>query len=145
MILLDVNVVLATHRADHPHHGVVRPWFDRLAEGERPFAVPDAVWASFVRIATHRRIFEVPTPIPEAFRFLRAVRSHPNHVAVSPTEQHLSLFERLCADFDASGDLAADAYLAAIAMEQGGAVASLDRDFARFADLDWIVPGGDSG
>lgn len=141
MILLDVNVLLATHRADHPHHGVVRPWFDRLTDGDEPFGIPDAVWASFVRIATHRRIFETPTPVDETFRFLRAVRSHPNHLAVSPGEGHLVLFERLCGDFDASGDLAADAYLAAIAMEQGCSLASLDRDFARFEGLDWTIPG----
>lgn len=99
------------------------------------------MWASFVRIATHRRIFETPTPVDEAFRFLRAVRSHPSHLAVSPGEGHLVLFEGLCGDFDASGDLAADAYLAAIAMEQGYSLASLDRDFARFEDLDWTIPG----
>lgn len=143
MILLDVNVVLATHRVDHPHHDAVRPWFDSLAAGEETFAVPDAVWAAFVRVSTNRRIFEVPTPVEEAFSFLRAVRSHPNHVAIVPGEAHLALFERLCSDFDASGDLAADAYLAAIAMEQGCRLASLDRDFARFEGLAWARPGED--
>lgn len=140
MILLDVNVVLAAHRADHPHHDVVRPWFERLTDGDDQFAVPDVVWASFVRIATNRRIFEVPTPTGDAFAFLRAVRSHPNHVAVTPGERHLELFEDLCLRFEATGDLSADAYVAAVAMEQGCALASLDRDFARFEDLDWVIP-----
>lgn len=141
MILLDVNVVLAAHRADHPHHGVVRPWFDDLLDSEEQFAVPDVVWASFIRIATNRRIFEVPTPMEDAFEFLRALRSHPNHVSIVPGEQHLSHFEDLCRDFDAAGDLAADAYVAAIAIEQGCSVGSLDRDFARFEDLAWVRPG----
>ena len=144
MILLDVNVVLAAHRGDHPHHHVVRPWFEQLAAGDEQFAVPDVVWASFVRIATNRRIFEVPTPTKDAFEFLRAVRAHPNHVAVMPGESHLEIFEDLCDRFDVAGDLVADAYVAAIAIEQGSAFASLDRDFARFADLDWVVPGGSS-
>lgn len=141
MILLDVNVVLALHRADHPHHAAVRGWFDDFSGGEEPFCVPDVVWASFIRIATSRRIFEVPTPAGEAFGFLRAVRSHPNHVAVVPGEEHLALYEELCRRFDATGDLTADAYLAAIAQEQGCALASLDRDYARFESVRWIRPG----
>lgn len=141
MILLDVNVVLAAHRDDHPHHDVVRPWFDRLLDGDESFTVPDSVWASFVRIATHRRVFAVPTPVAEAFAFLRAVRSQPHHAALVPGEEHVAIFERLCLDGDATGDLAADAYLAALAIEHGCELASLDRDFARFDALSWIRPG----
>jgi hypothetical protein len=141
VILLDVNVVLAAHRADHPHHAVVRPWFDELAGGQTQFWVPDVVWASFVRISTSSRIFAVPTPLDEAFGFLRAVRSHPDHVPLEPGEHHLVVFEDLCTTFDAAGELAVDAYLAALAIERGSALASLDRDFARFEDLEWIVPG----
>lgn len=141
MILLDVNVVLAAHRADHPHHGAVRPWLDGLLERKQPFAVPDIAWAAFIRIATNRRIFTVPTPIDDAFEFLRAVRAQPGHLAIAPGSGHLTLFERLCRDADASGDLAADAYLAALAIEQGATLVSLDRDFARFPDLRWRLPG----
>lgn len=140
MILLDVNLVLASHRADHPHHSVVRPWFDELTEGDQIFTVPDVVWASFVRITTHPRIFEDPSPLEEAFAFLRAVHSQPNHVAMAPGEEHLRLFEDLCTRFDASADLVPDAYVAALALEHGSAVASLDRDFARFEDVTWVRP-----
>jgi predicted nucleic acid-binding protein len=38
--LLDVNVVLAAHRDDHPQHAAVRPWFDRLMASDDPFTVP---------------------------------------------------------------------------------------------------------
>jgi toxin-antitoxin system PIN domain toxin len=144
VILLDANVVLAVHREDHPHYAEVRPWFDRLLASDHPFGVPDTVWASFVRIATNRRIFSVPTPLTDAFTFLRAVRAQPHHVPVAPGARHLELFEKLCHDADATGDLAADAYLAALAVEQGCDLISLDRDFARFPGLRWqrpAVPG----
>jgi toxin-antitoxin system PIN domain toxin len=141
VILLDTNVVLAAHRADHPHHAAVRPWFDEMLLTKRPFTVPDVVWAGFVRIATNRRIFAVPTPIDDAFVFLRAVRDQPGHATVGPGTEHLALFERTCRDSDAAGDLAADAYLAALAIEHDCTLVSLDRDFARFAGLRWIRPG----
>jgi toxin-antitoxin system PIN domain toxin len=141
VILLDVNVVLAAHRADHPHHATVRPWFDGVLAGSEPFSVPDIVWASFVRIATSRRIFIVPTPIDDAFLFLRAVCAQPAHRVLASGTGHLALFEQLCREGDATGDLAADAYLAALAIEQGAMLVSFDRDFARFSDLRWCVPG----
>jgi uncharacterized protein len=147
MILVDVNVVVAAHRADHPHHGLVHPWFTTLTTGDDPFWVPDPVWASFVRISTNRRIFPVPTPLGDAFEFVRAVRDQPNHLALVPTERHLDLFEELCTAFDAPGDLSADAYIAAMALDHGCEVVSLDRDFARFEQVRWrrpVAPGSRS-
>jgi toxin-antitoxin system PIN domain toxin len=141
-VILDVDVVVAASRSDHPRHGRVRPWLQEVWDGERQFSVPDIVWAGFVRIVTNRRIFAVPTPVEEAFDFLRAVRAQPGHVAVSPGERHLRLFEDLCRGAEAAGDLAADAYIAAIALEAGDELVSLDRDFARFPGLRWRMPEG---
>jgi len=141
VIVLDVNVVLAAHRADHPDHGLVRAWFDELVAGTETFTVPASVWASFIRIGTNRRIFTVPTPLADAFAFMRAVRAQPRHLALEPGDRHLDLFEQLCLNADCQGDLAADAYLAAIAIVHGCSLASLDRDFARFPSLTWIRPG----
>ena len=143
MILLDVNVLVAAHRSDHPHHDAVRLWLENLAAGERSFTVPDIAWAGFIRITTNRRIFTVPTPIEGAFEFLRAVRAQPGYVSTVSGSNHLALFEALCDSGDARGDLAADAYLAALAIEQGATLVSLDRDFARFEELDWRLPGAE--
>lgn len=141
MKILDVNVVLAAHRADHPHHAVLRPWFDALVRGEEVFSVPDEVWAAFVRIATNRRIFPVPTPLGDAFEFVRAVTGQPNHVPVTASGRRMSQFEALALNAGASGDLAPDAFLAALAVDQGCTLVSLDRDFARFDGLRWERPG----
>ena len=132
MYLLDVNVVLAAHREDHPHHEPVRRWFDQLMTGDEPFTVPHLVWASFLRLATHRRIFDVPTPRVDAFAFLDAVHGQPHHLLVGPGPRHLDILRTVCADAEAIGDLVPDAVLAAVAIEHGCRIATLDRDFARF-------------
>lgn len=140
MIVLDVNVVVAVHRDDHPHHGLVRPWFDELVEGDERFTVPDVAWASFVRISTNRRVFELPTPTAEAFAFMGSVRAQRGYEAIGTAERHVQLFEQLCLAHDVSGNLVTDAYLAAIALEQGARFATLDGDFARFGQLEVVRP-----
>jgi uncharacterized protein len=135
VLLLDVNVVLAAHRADHPHHAPVRAWLDVTLAGDEPFAVPLGVWGSFLRLATSRRIFEVPSPLPDAFSFIEAVRAQPQHVPVDPGPRHLSLVRRLCEEAGAVGDLVADAVIGAVAVEYDCELVTLDRDFARFASV----------
>lgn len=141
MLLLDVNVVLAAHRDDHPHHATVRPWFDALVAGSDDFAVPDGVWASFLRLATNRRIFPVPTPLADAFGFIEATNAQPGHLRLGPGRRHLALLRRLCEEADATGDLVPDAVLGAIAVEHGCKVATLDRDFTRFASVQHLRVG----
>lgn len=142
MFLLDVNVVLAAHRDDHPHHRAVRSWFDETLAGDEPFAVPVLVWASFLRLATNRRIFEVPTPRPEAFAFIDATCAQPLHVPLAPGPRHLTLLRRLCDEADAIGDLIPDAVIGAIAVEYSCEVVTLDRDFARFRSVRHLRPPG---
>ena len=142
MFLLDVNVVLAAHRADHPHHRPVRAWFDQVLAGDEPFAIPALVWASFLRLATNRRIFEIPTPRPDAFAFIEAAYAQPLHVAIAPGPHHLAVVRRLCDEADAAGDLVPDAVIGAVAVEYSCDLVTLDRDFARFPSVRRMRPPG---
>ncbi len=141
MKLPDVNVMLAAHREDHAHHEVARSWLEALTNATETFVVPDSVWASLVRLATNRRVHPDPSTLDEVFAFIYAVRAQPNHVAVAPASSRLELFERMCREGDATGDLVPDAQLAALAIEFGAQLVSFDRDFARFPGLRWTVPG----
>lgn len=140
MLLLDVNVVLAAHRGDHPHHPGVRRWFDQLLVDREPFTVPLVVWGSFLRLATNRRVFPVPTGLDEAFEFIEAVLAQPGHLRLGPGARHVALLRALCEEADATGDLVPDAVVAAIAAEHSATVATLDRDFARFSTVPHIRP-----
>ena len=143
MLLVDVNVLLAAHRADHPNHRDVRSWFDRLLAADDPFTVPNLVWGSFLRLATNRRIFEIPSPLAEALAFIDAVIAQPHHLPTGPGPRHLALLRRLCDEADASGDLIPDAVLAAVAVEHHCDVVTLDRDFARFTSVRVLRPSSD--
>jgi uncharacterized protein len=138
--LLDVNVVLAAHRDDHPHFEPARAWLEDALATRFPFSVTDLVAGAFLRLATNSRIFSTPTPMAEAFAYLHALRSQPAHVLLGPGPAHLELLEGICRDADITGDLVPDAQLAAIAIEHACELVSFDRDFARFADLRWVRP-----
>lgn len=144
MLLLDVSVVVAVHRADHPRHAALQPWFEALVASSEPFSVPTVVWASFLRLTTNRRVFAIPTPLSEAFDFVDAVCAQPNHLLLSPGPRHLTLLRRLCEEAAASGDLVPDAVIAAVALEYGCDVATFDLDFARFSSIDHVVPSDSS-
>lgn len=141
MKVLDVNVVLPAHRADHPDHTVARPWLEQLwAQGDQ-FTVPWLVWWSFLRVATNRRVFATPTPVREAERFIEAVRAQPGHLALDAVpDGHLHRLCSICESGQAIGDLVPDAVLATLAVDCGGEVVSFDRDFGRFPELRWTVP-----
>ncbi len=140
MRLLDVNVVLAAHRDDHPYFERARAWLNDALVSRSPFSVTDLVAGAFLRLTTNSRIFSTPTPTVQAFTYLQALRSQPAHVLLGPGPEHLELLERICRDADVTGDLAPDAQLAAIAIEHACELVSFDRDFARFADLRWVHP-----
>ena len=140
MILFDVNVLVHAYREDAPRHAPVRAWLEELVYSDRAFGVSDLVLGGFLRVVTHPRVFTPPTPLERALEFAEALRSQPNCIVLSPGDRHWSIFTRLCRDGDARGNLVPDAYLAALAIESGSELVSTDRDFARFADLDWRPP-----
>jgi hypothetical protein len=59
---------------------------------------------------------------------------------VAPGNRHWEIFTRLCRETDAKGNLIADAYLAALAIESGSEWITTDRDYARFPGLRWRHP-----
>lgn len=140
MRLLDVNVLLYAFRDAAPNHEKYRAWLESAISADEPLGVSELVLSSFVRIATHPRVFDPPASIDEALAFAGALRSVPNAVTVAPGTRHWSLFEQLCRMGGARGNLVADAYLVALAVESGCELVTTDRDFARFPGLRWKHP-----
>ena len=63
-----------------------------------------------------------------------------NAVTLAPGERHWDIFQRLCREANAKGNLIPDAYLAALAIESGAEWITTDRDYARFPGLRWRHP-----
>lgn len=140
MILPDVNVLVYAHRQDSTRHSDYRDWLNQILRSDAAFGISDLVLSGFLRVVTHPRIFGDPTPLQIAMEFVASVRDHPNAVTLAPGERHWDIFQRLCREANAKGNLVADAYLAALAIETGAEWITTDRDYARFSGLRWRHP-----
>jgi toxin-antitoxin system PIN domain toxin len=143
MILPDVNVLIHAFRKDVPQHAVCRTWLGDVVSGDARFALSTLVLSAVVRITTNPRAFKTPSAIEEAFGFCDNLRSQPHCQIVEPGERHWDIFRRLCVGTDTRGSRITDAWLAALAIEWGCEWITLDRDYARFPELKWQVPGAD--
>ncbi len=140
MILLDVNVLVYAHRTDAPGHARYRDWLESVINSDIAYGLSDLVLSGFLRIVTHPRVFKEPTQLETALSVVMEVRDRPNCVVVGPGERHWDIFTRLCRQSEARGNIVADAYLAALAMESGSEWITTDRDYARFPGLRWRHP-----
>lgn len=140
MILIDVNVLVYAFRQDAPNHAAFHSWLQEQLASPSSFGLSDLALSGFLRIVTHPRIFDPPTPLERALEFTEALRSRPHCVPVSPGGRHWSIFTRLCRDADARGNLIPDAYFAALAIESGSEFITTDRDYSRFQGLRWRLP-----
>ena len=140
MELADVNILVQAFRLDGTNHQPARAWLDAAQSRGASYAVSEFVLSSFVRIVTNRRIFPNPSALPPALDFADGFRTHQNAVLIAPGPTHWSTFASLCRAVGVVGDLAPDAYLAALAIEAGCTVVTLEKDFARFPGLLWKRP-----
>ncbi len=113
---------------------------DRGVNSDEPFGLAELVLSGFLRIATHPKNFSPPSPWEPAIRFAEAMRGRSNCVIVAPGPRHRDIFCRLCRATKAKGNLIADAYLAALAIESGTEWITADRDYSRFPGLRWRHP-----
>ena len=140
MILPDVNVLVYVHREDAPDHHAFSRWWEVQIASDEAIGMSDLVLSGFLRIVTHPRIFDPPTPLETALEFVAHIRSLPNYVAVSPGPRHWDIFTKLSRTAKAKGNLIPDAYFASLAIESGSEWITADRDYARFPGLRWRHP-----
>ena len=130
----DVNVLVAAARADHPHHAPALAWLTeslRAVERGAALTVLPVVAVGFLRVVTQRRIFPVPTPLPEALAFLRAVLDDRGALPLTMGPEWPA-FVRLCEDHAlAAGDVT-DAWIAACVLDRHEHLVTFDRGFRRF-------------
>ena len=136
MLLPDVNVLLAGFRSDHVHHRAARRFLDGARVGTTTIGLSDAALAGVVRLATNPRVFVRPDPVDKVLEFIDVLLEPPAQL-LQAGSAHWARFAELCRYLQLRGNLVPDAYLAAVALEQGAELITFDRGFGRYPRLRW--------
>lgn len=140
MILVDANVLLYAYHPQAAQHDACREWLERTLNGNEQVGLAWLTLLAFIRIATNPRVFEQPLSIDEAITIVDAWITRPQVILLTPGERYWSLFRACLRSGQATGPLAMDAALAALALEHGAMLSTTDRDFVRFEGLRLINP-----
>jgi toxin-antitoxin system PIN domain toxin len=140
MDVLDINVLVNAYRGEVPKHASFAQYVQSLVNGNQQFAVPSLSLSGLVRIVTHPRIFNPPSPTDDVLKFVEQLRATTHCLIAVPGNRHLEIFIGLCRKGNARGGLVSDAYIAATAIEIGGELVTDDRGMARWPGLRWRHP-----
>lgn len=136
MIALDTNVLVYARREESKHHARARSLLTRLAEGDEPWGLPWPCVYEFLRVVTHRRVFDPPTDLEVALEDLASLFGSPSLVLLGEGPAHAGHLQRLVSAGRAAGNLAHDAHIAALIVEHGvREFWTTDHDFSRFPGL----------
>jgi toxin-antitoxin system PIN domain toxin len=140
VILVDANLLLYAYDPDSPRHDLSRRWLEDTLSGTELVRFTWLTLWAFMRISTNSKVFARPLSASEAHATVASWLEQPNAGVIEPGDRHLEILGGVERDGQADGPLVMDAALAAIAMEHGATLCTTDRDFSRFAGLDWRNP-----
>lgn len=133
--LLDVNVLIALADPAHVQHEQAQKWFGKI--GKRAFATCPITENALLRIVGHPKYPNSPGPPAVMAALLVALRGLPGHVFWPDS---ISIADERCIDTSRLSSHAqlTDSYLLALARNNGGQLATMDRRLV----VDAVV-GGD--
>lgn len=140
MIIPDVNLLIYAYDTRTSRHEVARDWWKGLMDGSNPVALPWVVILGFLRITTHRKIFEHPFSAEEACDIVRGWIGREHVSILHPGSRHAEILFGFLQQIGTAANLTTDAHLAALATEYQAELHSADTDFARFSGLRWTNP-----
>jgi len=134
---LDVNVLLYSSDRSSDRHGAARRFLDSCAASPEVLCLTWPTLMSYLRIATHPRIFAAPLAPEEALGNVTALLALPHVRAVSERDGFIDAYNHVSGGGTVRGNLVPDAHVAAILFQHGvRTLYTSDRDFRRFESLE---------
>jgi len=133
---IDVNVLLYASDQSSDRHAAARGFIESCAANADVFCLAWPTLMSYLRIATHSRIFAAPLTPAEALGNVAALLALPHVRAVSEIDGFLDAYEHVAGRTIVRGNLVPDAHLATILFQHGvRTLYSNDGDFLKFPTL----------
>ena len=138
---LDVNVLLYASDRSSDRHQRARSFLESCAAGPEILCLAWPTLMSYLRIATHPRIFSAPLSPADALGNVSALLALPHVRAVSELDGFVDAYKHVAGDIQVRGNLVPDVHVAAILFQHGvRTLYSNDRDFRKFQSLDLRDP-----
>jgi toxin-antitoxin system PIN domain toxin len=133
----DVNVLLYASDTASPVHSQARRFVEHAAAGGDLWCLAWPTLMSYLRIATHPRIFAAPLTPAEALGNIEALAGLPHVRVLSEEQGFLDVYRDVTRSFPVRGNLVPDAHLASLLRQNGvRTLFTRDGDFRKFAFLD---------
>jgi toxin-antitoxin system PIN domain toxin len=134
---LDVNVLLYASDRSSDRHDRAHRFLESCAAGPEILCLTWPTLMSYLRIATHPRIFSAPLSPDEALGNVAALLALPHVRAVAELEGFVDAYKHVAGETRVRGNLVPDAHVAAILFQHGvRTLYSNDRDFRKFQSLE---------
>lgn len=134
---VDVNVLLFASDRASDRHEVARRFLESCAASPEVLCLTWPTLMSYLRIATHPRIFSAPLTPDEALSNVTQLLSLPHVRAVSELDTFIDAYTHVSGGMAVRGNLVPDAHVAAVLFQHGvTTLYSNDRDFRKFESLD---------
>ena len=134
---LDVNVLLYASDRSSDRHEPARRFLEACATRPEVLCLTWPTLMSYLRIATHPRIFASPLGTEDAISNISALLGLPHARVVSELDGFMGAYAHVTKGMTVRGNLVADAHLAAILFQNGvRTLYSNDRDFRKFESLE---------
>jgi len=140
MIIVDANLLIYAVNRDAPLHGQAKVWLEQAISGRETVGLPWNVLLAFLRLTTRPGLFRRPLSVATAVDLVSSWLERDSVTLIHPGPKHYQLLRDLLLERGTGGNLTSDAHLAALAIEHGAQLCSLDGDFSRFPLLDWRNP-----
>lgn len=133
----DVNVLLYASDSASPVHATARHFIEQAVARGDLFCLGWPTIMSYLRMATHPRIFDAPLTPAVALANVEALAGQPHVRLLGEEEGFLDVYREVAGAFPVRGNLVPDAHLAALLKQHGvRTLFTRDTDFRKFGFLD---------
>ncbi len=138
---VDVNILLYASDARCAEHARARQFLEQSAAGTELIYLAWPTVMSYLRMATHPRIFSEPLSPAEAARNTEALIALPHCRVLGEAEGFWAAWRAATQGLAVRGNLVPDTHLAALLLQHGvSRLYTHDRDFRKFDFLEVIDP-----
>ena len=136
MIAVDTNLLVYSHHAESLNHATAIEVLKPLFEGNDACAIPWPCVHEFVGVVTNKKIFDAPSTLSEAFKFVESMMGAPRMQFLSESHGYYEKFRKVVTSSKVTGSRVHDARIAALCLHHGvRELWTADRDFLSFPQL----------